>query len=126
MFKAFFSELIDEAEDFFEDIFEHVRRHPRVDRPTKTREVMLGGVVATVRPAYLFAERLDNLLKIVFGISIILSALTATFLGYGTMSELLKALITSVPGRILMFFIGVSYFLTALWKLLHIKVGQKS
>ncbi len=122
MFRYFFRELKEEAEDFFEDFgefFFHTRRHPR-----KMRQAVIGGIVTTVRPAYLFAERLDNLLKAIFGISITVSAVTASFVGFIKLSDLLEVLIFTWWGRLLMGIIGMGYLLTALWRLLGIKVAE--
>lgn len=119
MLKHFFFELKDEAADFFEDFGEaifHVRRHIRLPRT-----VTIGGMVTTVRPAYLFAERLENLLKVIFGVSIVISAFSATFVGFTKLSDLLSVLMFTIFGRVLMGFIGISYLLTALWKMLKIK-----
>ncbi|MCC2631427.1 MAG: hypothetical protein K0S20_126 [Patescibacteria group bacterium] len=117
----FIRELLEEAEDFFEDIGEDIfrlnRRHPR-----RSRQVLIGGIETTVRPAYLFAERVDNLLKLIFAVSIIISGITASFFGFIKLSDLLEVLIFTAWGRILMIFIGVCYMLTALWKLAEIKV----
>lgn len=116
----FIEDFLEEAEDFFEDFFEHaVRRHP--SKPKKERRAVINGTVAQVRPAYIFAERIDNFVRIVFGVSIIISALTATFLGFQTMSDLLAVLIGSLWGRAIMLIIGLSYFIIAIWKLMHIK-----
>lgn len=119
MIQNFFHEIWEEFEDFFEDLSEHLF-HYKPKHKIPKRNVVIGGVQTAVRPAYLFAERLDNNLKLLFGVSMIISAITASFFGYSTLSELLKELITSVPGRIFMFAIGTSYFITALWKLLHL------
>jgi hypothetical protein len=116
----FFSEIWDEADDFFEDIFEGIfNKQPRKEVPKKI--AVVNGVETAVRPAYLFAERLDNLLKLIFGISIVVSGCTATFLGFTKLSDLLDTLISTVPGRIIMVMIGLSYFILALWKLARLK-----
>ncbi len=115
-------ELKEEAADFFEDFgefFFHIRRHPRL-----ARRVIVGGIATTVRPAYLFAERLDNLLKVIFGASITVSAITATFVGFTKLSDLLGVLIFTFWGRLLMAIIGLGYLLTALWRLLDLKVTE--
>lgn len=115
----FFEELWDEISDFFEDFWQHAVRKQKKPKITKT--VLVGGVEVQVRPAYLFAERVDNLLKIVFGLSIAISAFTATFLGFASLSQLVDVLITSFWGRTCMFLIGVSYLITAVWKLFHLE-----
>lgn len=119
MFKEFFGELWEEAEDFFDDFAEHFFNRPR-PRKIEWRKVYLNGVITRVRPAYLFAERLDNTLKLIFGISMCISAITATFLGFSTLSQLLEVLISTISGRILMFIIGLSTLTTGVWKMIHL------
>jgi hypothetical protein len=119
MLREFFAEILDEAGDFFEDIAEHVFRikpkHPRLPRT-----VTINGIATAVRPAYFFAERIDHLLRIFFGITIVLSAISSTFLGFATLSGLLDVLINTIPGRIIMLVIGFSYLMISFWKLMHI------
>ena len=115
----FFEELFDEAEDFFEDFFEHLlERRPK--EPSKKKTLVVNGVAVAVRPAYVFAERVDNALKGIFGVSIFISAVTASFLGFSSLSELLDALIFSFWGRAVMLIIGLSYLLIAVWKFMHL------
>lgn len=124
MLRYFFRELIEEAQDFFEDFeefFFHTRHHPRV-----TKQLKLGGIITSVRPAYLFAERIDNFLKAIFAGSIIISAMTATFVGFIKLSDLLDVLIFTLWGRTIMFMIGLCYFLTASWRLLEIKTEKSN
>lgn len=121
---GFFEELADEAEDFFDDFGEFFfdRKRPRkIDE----RKVNLNGAITRVRPAYLFAERLDNILKLVFGVSMCLSAITASFLGYSTLSQLLEGLIHGTGGRIIIFIIGISTLTTGLWKLIQLQPTGK-
>jgi hypothetical protein len=115
----FFEELWDEASDFFEDFWEHLLKR-RAKEPKKTKTLVIDGTLTNVRPAYLFAERIDNLLRFVFGVSIIVSALTATFLGFSSLSELLSFLISTVVGRVIMLLIGLSYLVIGVWKLIHL------
>lgn len=115
----FFEEFWDEISDFFEDLSDHLfKRKPK--EPKKTKTVVIGGIATTVRPAYLFAERIDNLIRIFFGLSIIISALTATFLGFASLGDLVEVLIFNFWGRILAFLIGLSYLTIGLWKILHL------
>lgn len=117
-----FSELIEEFQDFFEDYLEILGRQ-RKKPAAKSKILFVSGIKMTVRPAYLFAERIDNILKILFAISICVSALTASYLGFTGLSELLDLLITSWWGRSIMFVIGSAYLLIAFWKLMHL--GEK-
>lgn len=114
----FFEEFWEEVSDFFEDFSDHLIKRPGNIKKTKT--AVVGGVEVAVRPAYLFAERIDNYLKIIFGFSIAVSAFTATFLGFASLSELIDTLVSSIWGRSLMFVIGVSYLIIAVWKLMHL------
>lgn len=122
--RDFLAEIWDEAEDFFDDFgeFFFLRKRSRKINP---RLITLNGVTTVVRPAYLFAERLDNLLKLVFGISMCISAITATFLGYSTLSQLLASLITNPFGRVIIFIIGLSTLTTGTWKLISLSPTEK-
>ena len=115
----FLEEIWDEISDFFEDFWEHLSRQKAQESP-RIKTAVVGGIQITVRPAFLFAERVDNLLKIIFGLSIAISAFTATFLGFSSLSDLLDVLITSIWGRTIMFIIGISYLITSIWKLFHL------
>ncbi|KKS96362.1 MAG: hypothetical protein UV73_C0011G0034 [Candidatus Gottesmanbacteria bacterium GW2011_GWA2_43_14] len=115
----YFKEIKEEASDFFEDFWEHVRKG-KPQKIFKKRIAINNGIRTSVRPAYLFAERIDNLLKLLFGASIVLSAFTSSFLGFPTLSKFLEVLIFTLYGRIIMFTIGISYLTIALWKLMHI------
>jgi hypothetical protein len=119
-----YAEIKEEALDFFEDFGEilfHFRRHPRT-----FRQLNIGGLVTTVRPAYLFAERIDNCLKLIFAASIIVSACTASFVGFIKLSDLLEVLMFTTPGRVLMGCIGGASLITSLWRLLSIKDAPQS
>jgi len=120
MIKDFFEELWEEGSDFFEDFWEHVR-HRGPSTPRYTKPVVIDGVATRVRPAYLFAERVDNMIRLVFGVSICLSAFSATFLGYTKLSDLLEMLMYTFLGRVAMCVIGGSYVLIALWKLMRLQ-----
>lgn len=118
--KDFIEEIADEISDFFEDFREHALRKG-VKQKVQTKEAVINGVLVNVRPAYIFAERIDNLLKILFGISITVSAFTASFFGFATLSQLVESLVNSLWGRIIMFVVGISYLIIAIWKLMHIE-----
>jgi hypothetical protein len=121
--KELLDELWDEATDFFEDYAEHLF-HRKPKSVHKNKPTIVNGAMILVRPAYLFAERLDNLIKIIFGISIVISAISASLIGFTSMSDFLEFLINSSVGRTGMILIGTSYLLTAFWRILHL--GQKS
>ncbi|MBN1502611.1 hypothetical protein JW930_03635 [Candidatus Woesearchaeota archaeon] len=113
-------EIWEEAEDFFEDLYASIF-HKKSIKIKQVRRVTLYGLFVGVRPAYAFAERIENMLKIVFGVSIFMSGILATFWGFTRTSDLLEALIKSLAGRAIIVIIGISYFLLGVWKLLHIK-----
>jgi hypothetical protein len=119
MSRRFWQLLWEEIDDFFEDFTEAIFRTRF--RRYAPRHVQLGGVSMAVRPAVLFADRLDTLLKLVFGVSITVSAWTATFVGFVKLSDLLDVLISTTAGRACMMVIGLCATLSALWKLLQIK-----
>jgi hypothetical protein len=114
-FKKAWKEWKEESDDFFEDFFKKRKRLKK-----NLKRVRLYGANVAVRPAYLFAERIESLLKIVFGFSIFVSAIIASFWGFTRTSELLTALINSALGRVFMIFIGFSYFIIGLWKILQL------
>ena len=111
-------EILEEAEDFFDDFYEDIFKKRKAKK--QLRKVKFYGTDALVRPAYVFAERVENFLKIIFGISIFISGILATFVGFTRTSELLEILIKSTIGRILIVIIGFSYFILGLWKVLHL------
>lgn len=116
--KNFLEELLEEFADFFEDFIEvftkeEIHHH-------EERKVNVRGHIEMVKPAYIFAERLDHFFKIVFGASIFISAFTTTFVGFIKLSDLLDFLIKSSPGRGIMIIIGISYILLGLWKLINL------
>lgn len=119
MIKKFSYEIWDEMTDFFEDFLEYILR---IDdyRKHDLREINIHGHIDRVKPAYIFAERIDNFLKLVFGLSIIISGLTSTFFGFIKLSDLLEVLINSLWGRGLMVLIGASYLLLGIWKLINL------
>ena len=91
-------EFLEEAEDFFDDFYEDFFKKKRVKK--QLRKAKIFGTTVAVRPAYLFAEKVENVLKVIFGISIFISGLMASFWGFTRTSELLTALINSFTGRI--------------------------
>lgn len=121
--REFWAEVKEEFWDFVEDFGDLLKkRPPRKD--TKQKPVVVGGQLAFVRPAYLFAERVENAIKILFGVSVLLSAVTSTFVGFASLSGLVEALLKTLVGRVVLFIIGLSYLIVASWKILHL--NQKS
>lgn len=108
-----FKEIIEEGQDFFEDIFEHLFEHDE-EKKKKNHEL-----VQRTKFAYMFTQRVDNLIKIIFGVSIFISALIASVWGFTAAGDLVRGLITSLPGRILLLFIGLSYVVNGIWRFFH-------
>lgn len=106
--REFLSELWDEFDDFIGDLFDHLlKRRPK--EPYQKKTDFIYGTLTSIRPAYLFAERVDNLLRILFGVSILISGVTASLSGFSSLSDLLKFLISTFYGRGVMLIIGLSY-----------------
>lgn len=117
--REFITDLWEEASDFFEDIYDHLIDRDD-DHRKATVEVSINGLTRKVRPAYIFAQRIEAILILIISCSIIISAVTASFLGFPTLSDLLHMLIFSWWGRCIMIIIGLSYFLISVWRLLHL------
>lgn len=117
--KDFFEELWDEFEDFVEDFYDHILKKPSKETYNK-KTAVIDGKLATIRPAYLFAERVDNAIRILFGASIVISAVTSSFIGFSSLPELVQVLISTILGRVIMLVIGFSYLSIALWKIMHL------
>ena len=112
-FRKAWKELMEEAEDFFDDF------HKRKKRRKKLKKIRLHSTNILVRPAYIFAQRIEGLIHFIIGLSVFMSAIIAGFWGFTRTSELLKTLILSTPGRIFMAVIGFSYFVLGIWKMFN-------
>jgi hypothetical protein len=122
--REFIEEVKEEFFDFVEDFGDLVKhRAPRKD--VHKKPAVIGGQLTVIRPAYLFAERVDNGLKILFGVSVLLSAATSTFVGFSSLSGLVEVLIQTLLGRLALLVIGLSYLIVAVWKTLHLNHSQK-
>lgn len=108
-----FEEIWEEAKDFFEDIWEHL--FERDERKHKDSSYIQN----RTKLAYQFTERIDNLIKIMFGVSIFISAVVSAVWGFTAMGDMVKILLTSYIGRFLLILIGVSYAVNGTWRLLH-------
>lgn len=117
--REFFEEIKEEFLDFIEDFGDVIRKRPP-RKGIQNKSAVIRGQLTFVRPAYLFAERVDNGIKILFGVSILISAVTSTFIGFASLSQLVEVLIENIAGRIVMFVIGCSYLIVAIWKTLHL------
>ena len=113
--RLMWSEFFEDAGDFFEDIFEHLFE--------KDEEKKKKGVSLTERTkhAYQFTERVDSLIKMIFGGSIIMSAVVASAWGFASVGDIVREFVDSWPGRIILIIIGVSYFMNGLWRFFHSK-----
>lgn len=122
--KELYLEIKEEFIDFIDDYDELIRK--RVSKKKiENKAAVLRGELAYIRPAYLFAERIENLLKMLFGLSVLLSAITSTFVGFASLSGLVETLIESLIGRFVLLVIGFSYVVLALWKTLHLNKKPK-
>ena len=110
----------EEFVDFVEDSFEHLFKKKKF-KIKKLKKINLYGTLLSVRPAYAFAERVENLLKLIFGFSILISAIYSSFWGFTRTSELLEYLISSLFGRLFMIIIGSSYLIIGIWKTVHLR-----
>ena len=110
-----FDEFWDGALDFSEDLLE-IFFGERARERRKPIATNLYGSLALVRPAYLFATRVNGLVKIVAGVSVLGSALLATLWGYASTKDLLLALIESLLGRVIAVLLGCSILVVGLWE----------
>jgi hypothetical protein len=122
--REFISEIKEEFFDFIEDYNELIGRRTS-HKKYQPKPAVIKGELTFIRPAYLFAERVENLLKIVFGVSVLLSAITSTFVGFASLSGLVETLIESIAGRLTLFIVGLSYVIVAVWKTLHLNKPLK-
>lgn len=106
-------EIIEEAKDFFEDVFEHLFEKDG----EKNKNTI--AVHERTRLAYLFTERVDSFIKIIFGVSILLSAIVASVWGFVAVGDMVRSLVSSLPGRMLLVFIGACYLVNGLWRFFH-------
>src|SRR5688572_29412027 len=111
------AEIKEEFVDFIEDYTDLIRRRPAREG-VKQKPADIRGQMTYIRPAYLFAECVDNGIKILFGLSVLISAVTSTFIGFASLSSLVEVLMETIYGRLLMVIIGLSYIVIALWKTL--------
>lgn len=122
--REFIEEIREEFLDFIEDFGDLLRkRPPRQD--IKQKPAVIRGQMTFIRPAYLFAERVENSIKILFGASILLSAITSTIVGFASLSTLVEVLVKTWVGRLFMIVIGLSYLIVAVWKTLHLNKPSK-
>lgn len=118
------AEIKEEFVDFIEDYKELVRKQAPA-KDGKQKPAVISGQLTLIRPAYLFAERVENGIKFLFGVSVLLSAITSTFIGFASLSGLVDVLLKSIPGRLILLVIGFSYLIIALWKTLHLNKSVK-
>lgn len=122
--KELIAEIKEEFIDFLEDYKELVRKQPPA-KGGKQKSAVISGQMTLIRPAYLFAERVESGIKFLFGGSVVLSAITSTFVGFASLSGLVDTLLKSIPGRLILFVIGISYLIIAIWKTLHLNRSVK-
>lgn len=108
-------ELWDGVVDLGDDLLEtFLGRRPR--KRKEPIETNLYGTLTLVRPAYLFATRVNGMVKVIAGVSVLGSALLATVWGYASTKDLLAALVSSLPGRIVAMILGFSILIVGLWE----------
>lgn len=112
-------EIREEFLDFIEDFGDLIKNRPE-RKDIQQKPAVIKGQMTFIRPAYLFAERVENAIKMLFGASVLLSAVTSTFVGFASLSGLVETLIKSLPGRVVLLVIGFSYLIVAFWKTLHL------
>lgn len=122
--RSLIAEIKEEFIDFIEDYKELVGKQPPA-KGGKRKPAVISGQMTFIRPAYLFAERVESGIKFVFGASVVLSAITSTFIGFASLSGLVDVLLKSIPGRLVLLVIGFSYLIIALWKTLHLNKSAK-
>lgn len=115
--KELIEEIQEEAADFWEDVSEHLFKGKKLPATIEKTNAL---PLSTIRPAYLFADRVDSLIKILFGVSIIVSGIGAAFWGFSSISDLVKALVDSLLGRLVLVIVGLSYLITGIWKFFHL------
>lgn len=108
-------EFLDDAKDFFEDIFEHFFEH---DEGKKKHGPSL---TERTKRAYQFTEKVDSLMKAIFGISILTSAIVASAWGFASIGDIVKSFVDSLLGRLALFIIGGSYLVNGVWRFFHSK-----
>lgn len=116
---GFIAEIKEEFYDFIDDFGDLIKKRPPKKEVFK-KEIIIGGQLTLIRPAYLFAERIENLVKILFGLSVLVSAVTSSIVGFSSLSGLIEVLVKTFIGRAVMFLIGSSYLVVAIWKTLHL------
>ena len=107
------SEIFEELEDYIEDILE-MFLHKRFRKERPKRKIKEMGTDKYVRPAYIAAQRVEYLIKIIFAFSIMITAIVSTIWGVTSTSALLKVLLSSIAGRFAIFLVGLSYLINSL------------
>lgn len=107
------AEIFDDASDFFEDLYENLFEREKLRNKDKST------LLTRTKHAYHYTERVEGVLKMIFGFSIFISAVIATVWGFSSVGEIVKALVSSWYGRVALSLIGISYFLNGLWRYIH-------
>ncbi len=121
-----FEDFFEELGDFLGDVFKFIYKKRLKKGYKKLRKIDYYGASIMVRPAYVFAERLDNFFKALFGLCILVSGLIASFWGFTRLQDLLDFLILTITGRIIIIVIGICYLILGLWKLINIKESKEA
>lgn len=67
------------------------------------KEKVICDQLTKIRPAYLFAESVENLTKTLFGLSVLISAITSYVVGFSFLSDLVDVLVESLLEGLLCF-----------------------
>lgn len=115
-----FEEILEEGKDFFEDLFEHLTEK----KPGKEKDLLTAR--ERTRFAYLFSERIDSFMKMLFGTSIIVSALIASVWGIPAVGDMVRMFVTNIIGRLILIVIGISYIINGLWRQFYVMKESKT
>ena len=115
--KDYLKDLMDDLEDLAEDFRNHLYKKP-FKRSYKMHRKVKKKIGKHWRPALALAERIRGVLYLIISISILAAAFIAYTDGVIGITEMLIYLIDSWVGRILLFFIGLAYFIYGIWKII--------
>lgn len=87
-------------------------------KPKKGHKKLKKSTDKRARPIYGLAERIRGVLYLVIGLSVVYAAFIASMEGITGLTEVASALINSLPGRVILIVLGLSYVAYALWKII--------
>lgn len=104
-------EFFEEIEEFFEDLLEVFTNRRR--NPSK-------GI------AQIFVKRINALVKMSLAAFMVVAGILGVVYGPVSTSQLVEALVGTALGRVILFLVGVSAFLSGFWELTHKEQTEKS